>query len=45
MLLIYRGENIKMDTIQYLNVENYLKVCRKQGKGRDLVESRLFSLF
>ena len=24
MLLIYRGENTEMDTIQYLNVEDYL---------------------
>ena len=40
--VIYRGENTEMDSIQYLNVEDYLKVWRKQGKGRDLVESRLF---
>ena len=25
MLLIYSGENTEMDTIQYLNVEDYLK--------------------
>lgn len=28
--VIYRGENAEMDTIQYLNVEDYLKVCRDQ---------------
>lgn len=29
MLLIYRGENTEMDTIQYLNVEDYLKSLEK----------------